>query len=327
MSETHAEWTELTGKIEANFPDDDDQMLLYVRHLWITQNGHTTEKALSEKIRAKINAQTVAVNFVSEANKASIDYIALYEPNHPKWVSYKNSTKEYLNTINKFLKVSQIRPLLFAIARHFSPAEADKAFRYAVNISVRFLIYGGRGGYLDEHYAARALLVGTGKITTARELRDSLRDEVPTDRQFEQAFATARVSKSYMARYYLRALEKYIGKDPQPEFVPNEDYEAANLEHIIPLKPSVDWGISEEEAAIVHRMIGNLTLMSSKKNVAVGEKIFPEKLKVYKDSAYKITNSLEKFVNSFALDEVKQRQEDFAAMAPKVWSLTFVDQK
>ncbi len=58
------EWTELTGKIEANFPDNDDQMLLYMRHLWITQNGHTTEKELSTRIRAKITAETLAVNFV-----------------------------------------------------------------------------------------------------------------------------------------------------------------------------------------------------------------------------------------------------------------------
>src|SRR5262249_37294618 len=100
-TETHMEWTELTGKIEANFPDNDDQMLLYVRRLWITQNGHTTEKELSTKIRAKISAETLAVNFISDANKASTDYIALFEPAHPKWNAYKNTTREYLNTIKQ----------------------------------------------------------------------------------------------------------------------------------------------------------------------------------------------------------------------------------
>ena len=184
------------------------------------------------------------MNFVAEANKASADYIALYEPSHPKWAAYKHSTREYLNTINKHLKVEQIRPLLFAISRHFSPEEANKAFRYAVAISVRFLIYGGRGGLLDEHYAARAQLIGTKKITKATELRDSLQNEVPTDTQFQQAFAVARVSKSYLARYYLRALDKTLKGDPNPEFVANEDYDAANLEHIIPVKPSGDWGVN-----------------------------------------------------------------------------------
>jgi hypothetical protein len=234
QTETHTHWTELTGKIEANFPDNDDQMLLFLRHLWVTQNGHTTEKVLSEKIRQKITSSTLAVNFVSDANSASKDYIALFEPSHPKWDNYKNSTREYLNTINRHLKVEQIRPLLFAIARYFDPEEANKAFRYAVSISVRFLIYGGRGGFLDEHYAERAHLIGSGKITKAKELRDSLESEVPNDSQFEQAFATARVSKQYLARYYLRALDKTLKAEPDPEFVANEDYDAANLEHIIP---------------------------------------------------------------------------------------------
>ncbi len=78
---------------------------------------------------------------------------------------------------------------------HFSPEEATKAFRYAVNISVRFLIFGGRGGFVDEHYAAKAYDIGTGKITKAKELRDAMADIVPTDKQFEDAFASARVAK------------------------------------------------------------------------------------------------------------------------------------
>lgn len=324
-NETHAEWTELTGKIEANFPNDDDQTLLYIRHLWITQNGHTTEKELSTKIRAKITAETLAVNFVAEANKASNDYVALYEPSHIKWNGYKHSTREYLNTINSHLKVEQIRPLLFAIARHFSPEEANKAFRYAVSISVRFLIYGGRGGFLDEHYAARAHSIGTGKITKAKELRDSLQSEVPTDSQFEQAFATARVSKSYLARYYLRAIDKTLSGDPQPEFVATEDYESTNLEHIIPLKPSQDWVISAEDASSAHQMIGNLTLLSAKKNTAIGNGKFSEKMAAYKDSAYGITNQLEKFGGSFGLLQVKERQAQLASVAPKTWSTSFID--
>jgi hypothetical protein len=322
-SETHMEWTELTGKIEANFPDNDDQMLLYVRHLWITQNGHTTEKELSTKIRAKITAETLAVDFIGDANKASTDYIALFEPSHPKWIGYKSTTREYLNTINKHLKVEQIRPLLFAIARHFDPEEANKAFRFAVSMSVRFLIYGGRGGFLDEHYATRAHLIGTGQITKAKDLRESLKNELPTDAQFEQAFASARVSKAYLARYYLRALDKTIKDDPAPEFVANEDYEAANLEHIIPLKPSAEWKISEEDASNAQQMIGNLTLLSAKKNLEIGNASFAEKLKIYKESQYSITSHLEKYAPEFGIEQVKERQAELAMLASKTWSFKF----
>jgi hypothetical protein len=321
--ETHAEWTELTGKIEANFPDNDDQMLLYVRHLWITQNGHTTEKELSTKIRAKISAETLAVNFIHDANKASLDYVALFELSHPKWSGYKSTTREYLNTINKHLKVEQIRPLLLAIARYFDPEEADKAFRFCVSMSVRFLIYGGRGGFLDEHYAARSHAIGTGKIKKAAELRESLKSELPTDSQFEQAFSTARVSKAYLARYYLRALDKTIKGDPAPEFVANEEYDAANLEHIIPLKPSADWKISEDDAASAQQLIGNLTLLSSKKNVAIANAGFADKLKIYKESQYSITSELDKYGTEFGIEQVRERQAELSMLASKTWSFKF----
>jgi hypothetical protein len=131
------------------------------------------------------------------------------------------------------------------------------------------------------------------------------------------------VSKSYLARYYLRALDKTLKGDPNPEFVANEDYDAANLEHIIPLKPSSDWGVTEEEAASASQMIGNLTLLSAKKNVTIGNSKFTDKVKVYKDSEYTITNQLEKFGKSFAFAEVKERQTQLSALAIKTWSLTF----
>jgi Protein of unknown function DUF262 len=44
LGEIHAQWTELGGKIESSFPDNDDQLMLYVRHLWIAKHGHTIEK-------------------------------------------------------------------------------------------------------------------------------------------------------------------------------------------------------------------------------------------------------------------------------------------
>jgi hypothetical protein len=324
LNETHALWTDLTGKIEAHFQDEDDQMITYLRHLWITKNGHTIEKDLSTKIRSKINTATLSANFVSEANTASADYIALTDPSHPKWnpPKYKTATSEYLNTIIRHLKVEQIRPLLFAIAMNFSPEETTKAFRYAVSISVRFLIYGGRGGFLDEHYAAKAYDIGAGKITKARELREAMATIVPTDIQFQDAFSTARVSKGYLARYYLRAIDKAMDSDPDPEFVANPDYDAANLEHIVPVNPGTGWSLTEDEANSIQSLLGNLTLLSSKKNVAIGNASFAEKLPVYKDSQYTITNKLENYTE-FGIEQIKERQGELAKLAVKAWSLTF----
>jgi hypothetical protein len=323
LGEAHSQWSDLTGKIEAYYQDKDDQMILYLRHLWITKYGHTVEKELSSKIRSKITSSSLSANFISEANSGAVDYIALSEPSHPKWVEYKSSTREYLNTISRHLKVEQIKPLLFAISMKFSPEEANKAFRFAVSISVRFLIYGGRGGFLDEHYAARAYEIGSGKITKARELRDSMIEIVPSDSQFEEAFASARVSKAYLARYFLRALDKTMIDDPNPEFVANDEYDSTNLEHIIPLRPSPEWKLSNDEIVNAQQLIGNMTLISSKKNVALGNKPFSEKKPIYKESAYRITNQLEKYGDTFGLEQAKSRQMELSKIAVRTWSLKF----
>lgn len=128
-----------------------------------------------------------------------------------------------------------------------------------------------------------------------------------TDKQFEDAFATARVSKGYLARYYLRALDKTLNGEADPEFVANEDYDATNLEHIIPLTPGPAWKLSADEASSLQTLIGNLTLMSARKNVEIGNASFADKVKVYKESAYKITNTLEGYQATFGADEIKKR--------------------
>lgn len=184
------------------------------------------------------------------------------------------------------------------------------------------MIVGGRGGFLDEHYAAKAHEIGKGSIKKASELRSAMTAIVPNNPQFESAFATARVSKGYLARYYLQAIDKTMTGDPEPEFVANDDYDAANLEHIVPMNPSPSWSISAEDAASVQSLIGNLTLLSAKKNVAIGNLPFGDKVKVYKESTYKVTNALEKYTN-FGADEIKQRQEELAKCALETWPLTF----
>ena len=70
-------------------------------------------------------------------------------------------------------------------------------------------------------------------------------------------------------------------------------------------------------------MIGNLTLLSAKKNVAIGNDSFAEKVEVYKDSEYSITNQLEKFGTEFGLDQVKERQAELAMLVAKTWSTKF----
>lgn len=318
LREVQPRWAAMTGALETL--GDEDLTVTYIRHLWITKEGHTRERDLSKSIKNSINSKQKAVDFVGELADSTADYVAIMQPDHEKWNQYGNTTKRHIRTIVQHLRVEQIRPLMLAVAKHFSVAECRKAFRLFVSWSVRFLVVGGRGGLLDTNYAKRAHLVGTKEITTASDLAKSMADVVPPDAAFEAAFATARVSQNYLARYYLRALEMKAKKDPEPELIPNEDQESINLEHVLPENPSSDWDIDPETALACHRRLGNLVLLQATPNSTIGNAVFSSKKSALKKSSFYLTK-MAADNRAWGVKEITARQRKLAELAVETWPL------
>lgn len=323
VHEAHMQWNAMSGSISTLADDEDDNLVRYLRYFWITKNGLTREKELADSIKKNISNESKAMQFLTDARAASSDFVALWSQTHTKWSTYRSTTRQHLYTLNAHMKVEQIVPLLFAVAIHFDPEEADKAFKLFVSWSVRFLIGGGgRGGRLDKQYSERAQSVGNGTITKARELRDSMRHFVPTNKEFEEAFAVARVSKTYLARYYLRALDKALKNDPTPEYVANEDEKQINLEHIMPLTVGPDWSVDPEQAEANQKLLGNMVLLSAQKNVSIGNASFSVKKKAYQASSYHITSQVCHY-ERWGSDEIRERQAEMAKIAVRTWALDF----
>jgi hypothetical protein len=324
-------WSEISNVVHSLASDETDEdgadrasdrLVTYIRHLWVTTHGPTKERELAAQIRAEVTNESRTMQFLSDGHDAAHDYAALWSGRHPKWADYKPSTKLHIDTMAEFLRVKQIRPLLFAVARHFDPIEADKAFRLFVSWSVRFLIFGGRGGMLDTQYSLRAKEVGTKQITKARELREAMKNYVPTDAEFEAAFASARVSRGYQARYYLRALENTVKQIAQPEYVANDSVADITLEHVIPLKPGEDWDFDDDLAETSQNLLGNMVLIKSNQNRDLGNLPFVEKREVYARSGYDLTKQVGAY-ETWTLDEIRDRQAKLAALAIKTWSMDF----
>ncbi|QQP88693.2 DUF262 domain-containing protein [Skermanella sp. TT6] len=324
LEEAKMMWNTTTSVVESISDDANERLVTYIRHLLVLWHGPTKERELADRVKKTITGQTKAIDFLSNSSTSAIDYAALWSSTHPKWNSYKASTSQYVHTINEHLKVEQIRPLMFAVARHFDPVETDKAFRLFVSWSVRFLIFGGRGGMLDLQYSLRAQDVGTKKITKARELREAMKKYVPTDKEFEDAFATARVSREHLARYYLRAMENKIKEDPQPEYVANEDKSQINLEHVLPMNPGPDWGIDSEVAQSAQKMLGNMVLLQARKNKGIGNSGFSEKKATLAESGYYLTRMVAQY-DEWGIDQIRARQAELAKTAVQTWSLDFAD--
>jgi hypothetical protein len=187
--------------------------------------------------------------------------------------------------------------------------------------SARFLIVEGRGGQLDRNYSLRAQEAGSWKIKTARQLTDAPADVIPTDAMFETAFAEVRISQVRLARYLLRAMELKKKDRPEPEFVPTDEEQIIDLEHILPETPQANRpGIESGTAGAYHRRVGNLAIHHAKKNSLIGNSAFCGKKTVRKDSALLLTSEIASY-DSWGVAQISERQKAPAKLAVETWPI------
>ena len=300
---------------------DNDTPLDYLRHVVITKYGHAREKEIFEKIRDTIHGSTSAIDFLGALAGNAQDYIAMMTPSHSKWNTYPPLIRRSIETINS-LKVVQLCALMLAISTNLAPKEANKSFRMIVSWIVRFLIAGGgRSESVEKIFSACAYEITTEKIKTAKDLQARVTAVIPSDRSFETEFATAKVFKAHLARYYLRALEMQAKNVPEPEFVPNEDT-VINLEHILPENPGTGWAtVDPEDAQAYYARIGNMVLLQASVNSAIGNVGFAGKKPHFAKSQYMLTSMVAE-KEDWGMEEIKDRQQKLAKIAVKTWPLT-----
>src|SRR5207302_1507831 len=154
------------------------------------------------------------------------------------------------------------------VAARFNPNDAAEVFQMLISWGVRLLIAAStRSESIIEPIAEAAHDVFEVEITNPKQLKKKLSNLIPVDEQFRQAFEIATVSKSALARYYLRALEMAAKQEPTPWFIPIDDRQTINLEHVLPEKPEKNWPhFDEEKVRIYSKRIGNLALLQAKSN-------------------------------------------------------------
>jgi Protein of unknown function (DUF1524) len=220
------------------------------------------------------------------------------------------------------LNIKGLRPLMLAVAAQFQPKEAGEAFRMFISWSVRFIITANTSrGSIDEVLGELANLVFLGDITDSTGMRKKVSDTIPLDEEFRKAFETATVSKGQFARYYLRSLEMAAKAEATPWFIPNDDRQTINLEHILPDNPEGNWPLFDVEASKVYRKrIGNMALLLAKDNGDIGNAVFATKKAIYKECPYVLTRQIVK-AKEWGPAQITERQKGLAELAIKAWPL------
>jgi hypothetical protein len=317
ISEAQQKWASMNGALETL--EQDDVTVTYLSHLIISMWGHVRERQVFEIVKDKVTAKQQSIDFLSALAEGANDYVAIQTPTHPKWNAYHPNIREHIRTM-LLLDVSPLRPLALAIIRRFNKKQTELAFRQLVFWSVRYLIAGVRSGRVVELIHNAAKEVNAGKVDTASKLADHLSNLLLSDTAFKTEFATTKVSKSALARYYLRALEYKAQGNPTPEFVPNEDI-VINLEHVLPEHVDEGWpSIDKAVAQASFKRLGNLVLLRAQSNSVIGNKSFEEKKATLLNSTFLLTQEAGK-EKTWGLEEINKRQERLADLAVQVWPI------
>lgn len=313
IKEAQARWTRMVGAMESLLRPN--ITVTYIRHLWGSKHGAVRERVLFSTIKKELRTKQAAVDFAGSMGDEANVYAAILNPDSQFWNQYGTSTRDHLRVLVT-LQAEQIRPLLLAIVKHFTTAEVKKAFRLAVSWSVRLLIVGGGGGgTMERNYCQRAVEIRKESIANTNELAKRMVEVIPSDAEFEDAFAVARVSQSHLARYYLRAMESQKAGDSEPELVPNDDESQINLEHILPLHPGVDWShVESDMASVLAKRIGNMALMKYTANSTAGRTAFKDKVKLYRQSSFTMTAEVANSTK-WEAEEINARQRAMAKLA------------
>lgn len=320
LDEVQTNWNELISKLEAI---EEPLLLEYIKVFWMTEYGFIREinNKLYQAIKSEKRSATEVNTFVTNLNNDIDLYLALINDNSSIWDNYSNECKDYIKTLN-YLELKQFRPLALAILKNFEKNEIKKTLKLIVSWMVRNLIVGSRSGAMEESFAKNATEITNKKITTASQIKNTLKDLVPQDKEFKDAFGIATVNKEKLARYYLSAIENFKSGGNMPELLVNSNPDSVNLEHILPKKPGSKYpSFNAEQHESYLKRIGNLTIMNTKLNNEQKSSKFTNKKTEYKKSKIEITKALAEYEGDWKPEYIEKRQNDLADLAVKTWSL------
>jgi hypothetical protein len=318
IGEVQQRWIQMFSTIET--AANEETVKDYIRHHWSSHHGLTRERELYKNIKDTITTKNLAFECADSLLAEAALFAAIRNNNHEFWKNYGTTARQHIYIINDILGMERITPLLLAILATFAQKEVEKSLRIIVCWGVRLLVAGGVAGALEKKYSESAVKIRQKSVTTTKQLFTEMKDVIPGDAEFEKEFANAKISKAYLARYYLNVLEKQQAGEKEPELVPNTNEAEVNLEHVLPQNPpSGTWTAFDDDSrsAFTHRL-GNLALMKVSDNTQSGTEEFSDKKQRYSKSNFAFTKMIANY-GDWTPKEIEDRQSQLAAHALAAW--------
>jgi hypothetical protein len=168
-------------------------------------------------------------------------------------------------------------------------------------------------------YSEMSTVIRKGEDPWPHFQASSIFDEIPNDEDFYSKLVSAEITTVTPAwREILAHLNRAFGAGEVRVDRPAR----VHVEHILPQSPKAtalaEAGISQEQAIKAINRLGNLTLLSSRRNQQLSNRTFSEKKAVYAKSDVAITRDLSS-LDRWTLSEIEDRTKRFAAKAVELF--------
>ncbi|UDM01269.1 DUF262 domain-containing protein [Streptomyces longhuiensis] len=295
----------------------------FLRHFWVSKHGDVKSHSLYITIRRDLTAhfdrrpQTYGVGaFSAELEKAAARYAEL--------ISQNTGNSEFDASLSeiKALSADALYPLLLSASEGAAYDDMQGLIDAAISYYVRWTVVGTRESTLLEEN-----LFGVAKeLSRGGPLSGAVKRVVgwiPDDEAFFTGFREASIPKQAQSRYLLAKIEKSLRDDAgiHEEVVLGSG--KVHVENIYPLNPEAGYRLEDHDAWV--NRLGNLTLLTGRRNATVSSRPFPEKDHVYGASALLVSSRTQVDslwdggTSKWRTDGIVERQERLARIALNVW--------
>jgi hypothetical protein len=301
----------------------DDDIVDFLRYFWIAFHGFVRKRGLYEKYKNHINTleATEAGLFAIDLDETAKIYEQVVNP-RPKTLLWGQEVANAMERLNTF-RARGCRPAILACGR-FRPDDVAKIVHLCESITVRYSIVGEKStNRLEVIYSeiCRALRQSTApleQIFTAEPLLQFL-SEVPNDEEFIARLETLEIlSVTPTWREILSLINSALGTGETRV----ERSGRVHVDHILPQNPRAtvltESGVSMDEAMRLVPRIGNLTLLSGRKNREASNKPFSSKRESYAASEIAMTKELAAF-SKWGKEQIENRSREFAELLAKIY--------
>jgi len=191
-------------------------------------------------------------------------------------------------------------------------------------ISFRSTVIGGyHSGKLEDVYNKASIKIANGELKTVQQVALEVKELYMSDTDFKNDFSTISLNtrrNKKLIKYILFELETQINNAGT---VFDFEENPATIEHILPENAKEDWEQYFAKNVMenyVYRL-GNYALLEESKNKEIGNKLYAEKVPVYKTSGFKSINEIS--YPEWNPNNLDKRQMSQAKYAVSIWKLPY----